>query len=303
MKRLASLILCTCIASLDAQDLSGLILKADYSLINTAEDATGLQDSMTLVNAPYAGAQGVYSNGNYLNSDPDSCVVWTPFLATLFDTVFAIQLEFQPLPPDGVFRPVVVAGDSWRYLILATIGGKFRVSVNDLSNYRDLESPLPVSGQWYTATIIHDQLAERSEFYLDGERVATLDGALNRTMSDGRLSNTHFGAGKAFKGYWRNLKFYGSDPLSAMTFAEGPGTSWSVCPNPTGSLVRIMAPPEGSSRWALFATDGHWVSSGSMEGGDLSIDLAAVPPGIYTLVLQGQAGAWYGTRRVVRLGY
>ena len=74
-----------------AQDLSGLDTAAFYSLIGTAHDATGHYPDMELQNAPFAGINGVFSNGIYINDTlPGGCLISTPAISALYDSVFAV---------------------------------------------------------------------------------------------------------------------------------------------------------------------------------------------------------------------
>ncbi len=98
------------------QDLRFMQLKAHYSFENTASDLTGELGDAILINAPLSN-DGVESLGGYIHqaSGPDSSLVQTPHIEALFDSAFAIQLEFNISGLDGR-RPVFVCGDSWRYL-------------------------------------------------------------------------------------------------------------------------------------------------------------------------------------------
>ena len=57
------LLLFLTISPLPAQDLNDLVPAAHYTMINTAEDALGLQPPVELHNSPFSGDDGAFFNG------------------------------------------------------------------------------------------------------------------------------------------------------------------------------------------------------------------------------------------------
>ena len=97
------------------QDLNDLEPFAHYSLINTAEDALGLQNDMFLVNTIYEGQDGIYCNGVHPLEQGGS-YARTYYMSALTDSKFAVQLEFKIEDLDGQYRCVVACGLSSLYL-------------------------------------------------------------------------------------------------------------------------------------------------------------------------------------------
>jgi hypothetical protein len=66
-----------------AQDLSGLFPFAHYTLINTPNDALGLQNPMLLMNTVYEGDDGIYFNGKHPVVDQGGSWARTHYMSAL----------------------------------------------------------------------------------------------------------------------------------------------------------------------------------------------------------------------------
>ncbi len=78
------------VIELMAQDLTEMEPIAHYKLINTAEDSLGFNSDISLLNAPFQGDQGVFSNGIYRGIDTTGTEIETPIIDALdFDPVNA----------------------------------------------------------------------------------------------------------------------------------------------------------------------------------------------------------------------
>jgi hypothetical protein len=93
-----------------AQDLSGLFPFAHYTLINTPNDALGLQNPMVLTNTVYEGNDGIYFNGKHPVVDQGGSWARTYYMSALLDPKFAVQVEFKIEDLDGSLRCIVICG-------------------------------------------------------------------------------------------------------------------------------------------------------------------------------------------------
>lgn len=269
--------------SLQAQDLGNLIPKAHYTLINTAEDALGIQQPIELVNAPFDGNDGIYLNGIYIASgNPDAGWAHTPFVEALYDSVFAVQLQFriEEIVP-SVYLPVVVIGDGWRYLGLEVRwDSAFLLLLNngivELSELIKAEE-----NRWYEATIIYDQEADQVQFYLDGLLIESINAAIDRPESDGNVSNTNGATGRAFKGNWRNLKIFGSDPISKIDEDFYLSSHLLLSPNPVSDKLRMNYTGTNKYKWSIHDFRGIPVKEGLELSSTHEVDFRSVPAGIY----------------------
>lgn len=283
-----------------AQDLSGLSQVAHYTLIDTPDDALNMQDPMELINAPFAGADGVYSNGNYIGGEPDSCYVATPPLDALYDTSFAVQLEFKLEVLDQKLRAVIICGSSWRYLglmirpdsLFALVVNDSRYAVNDL---------IPRENEWYTLVIVHHQADSLSEFYLDGNLIGSFSQPLVRSGTDKRISNTHGGNGVTFKGYWRNLKVYGAEVVSALPHSQLSNQEMHVYPNPVSSSFRLESPDVSAIEWTIYDLEGQPLLTGPVTANHQDIDVSAISAGYYVLYLFDKNGNPIGRKRMIKM--
>lgn len=275
------------ILSVGAQDLSYLYPVAHYTLINTPDDALGLQAPVTLLNAPYSGNNGVYSNGIYPGGDPDGCIIQTPLFTTLYDSIFAIRLEFNIPVLDGDTRAILVCGGSYRYLgFMVRYDSIFQILYNN-AYYVDITSVFPDENVWHELTIIHHAQTSYTEFYLDGLWIAELNEPFIRPENDGNIFNIHPGTGDTFLGYWRNLKVFGSEFISGEESQPKREVQWNIFPNPANNILFTPLSAFEFSAWTVVNILGIPVLKGTKP--DHEIVISSLDPGIYFLYLTDQA--------------
>jgi hypothetical protein len=217
------------------QDLSNLIPFAHYTLINTPEDALGKNPPIELYEAPYAGLEGVYSNGYYDGTAMDTGLVRTVHMDALYDSVFAVQVQFKTDVLDGIGRSVIICGDNWKYLgLMLESDNSFKLLINNTLIPTTIAA---TSNTWYEITIIHHQNTTWTEWYLDGSKIGEKIESLQRAQDDGGISNTHYGNGVRFKGHWRQLRVYGSEMLSGVTDLSGSQIEIITFPNPASESI------------------------------------------------------------------
>ncbi len=210
MKSLSHFICITLVLSTlfaKAQQLEHRSLLAHYPFTSDLSDATGNHGPAEVINAPIQGAEGIYSNGNYVGSDPDSCQIRTPSISTIDTSDLAISIEFKitEIPSQGM--PIFILGESWRWLG-ANVGfdGNLELVHADAASTTGDAVTL---NTWHTAVVTYNGATSTFAAYLDGSEVLSVTGTHQAPASDKRISNTHGGVGKTFKGNFRNLKVYG----------------------------------------------------------------------------------------------
>jgi len=284
--RYFSLFLCIGLWGLcTAQDLSNLDTAAYYSLIGTGHDATGHYQEMVLQNAPFAGMNGVYSNGIYINDTiPGGCLISTPSISALYDSVFAVRVEFR-IAAFVSAHAVIVCGNGYRYLGL--------MYDNNGSVYTLFNNSWPLLpgvqlevGRWYTLTIIHSMAAETSEYWLDDQLIDTRNGPLMRSDTDDQAGNTNFANGLVFLGHMRNLTIYSDRGIVSEVLKPHRVTPLQVYPNPAGSVL-YLGDDLRSGDWSIYDTSGRLLTSGKLAG-ENDINISTLVSGEYLLqVRQG----------------
>ncbi|MBI5916543.1 MAG: hypothetical protein HY842_14290 [Bacteroidetes bacterium] len=284
-----------------AQNLTSFEPAAHFPLKNSAADLLGMNPEMLLINAPFAGNDGVYSNGNYIGTTADSCLVRTPHLAALYDSSFAVQLEFKLDSLDGKNRPVVVCGDGWRYL-----GFELRYDNKWLLLFNNATYAVPnlsaEAGKWYALTFIYSNADSTAHFYLDGTKIGERSGALERPADDGNLSNTNYGSGLTFKGHWRELKVFKSgQPFTAVSWAAF-AARVKVFPNPTSWGVCIQVETHHANTGLnvrVYSADGLLVLHRAMDGRNCELQFPeSLRTGVYQVVLDAPDGKFF-TKSIV----
>ncbi|MBK7409235.1 MAG: T9SS type A sorting domain-containing protein [Saprospirales bacterium] len=274
-----------------AQDLSGFALVAHYTLQETAEDLTGNQDTIQLINAPFQGTDGVYSFGAYLNNalGEDSTLIHTPKMEVLNDTAFAFQVEFR-LDTIRPGKPIVVAGDLWRYLGMHINSDTTIRAMHNSVLYVTTSVPLNID-QWYTATLIHYKAGNgQTEYYLDDQLIFEIEGQLDHPENDINISNTHFGQGSSYRGFWRNLKVYEAAETSGVSQLRG-RESLAVYPNPFCASFVIKEAQFMGAPYTISDQIGRMVVTGIMDYNE--VRLTGLPAGIYYMRLVSPEGRIY----------
>lgn len=265
-----------------AQDLSSFYTLAHYSMILTAADQQGHYEDIELLNSPYADTNGVYCNGLYINGfNPDGSLVHTPSIRALYDTAFAVRMEFKIDSLPTTIAPVFICGDNWRYLgMMVRWDGLMMYNFNGAS-YTVMGTDVSAN-KWHTATAVYDNRNSMAQFWLDGQLIATHTGTLERPDNDDRVSNTDFGNGFTFLGNLRNLKVYSSEEFLSSTksqLMEAPGL---LFPNPAHNQLSIANAQ--FTQWTIYSFNGSIRSKGKSSAVE-PINVSNLVPGSYLLVL------------------
>ncbi len=263
------------------QSFSDLVLEAYWPLTADASDSLGSYDDLELVNVQGPGPDGIFLNGNYIYGDADSSLAATPPIDWDFDHL-AVALEFKAVDSTGT-RPIFVCGDLYRWLGVQIADGQLELVVNDAS----IASSVTVEpGSWHRVALRWD--TGTAKLFLDGTEVATAtaDSLVHSTVDgDYRISNTHYGVARAFRGYWRRLQVW-SGRLTTSVAQQSSDLVLKVWPNPATERLWVACP--GSGRWHLRVLDlmGKMVHEQVWEGDEaasLSLDRSAISPGCYVV--------------------
>lgn len=267
---------------ISGQDLSSLQPIAWYPLIDSTGDKLHLKPDVTLTNAPFQGAEGVYSNGMYLFSGQSGgCLITSPSIAELYDTTFAVSLEFKIDSFDGESHPIIILGDSWRYLGFSILyDNRLVVEFNGFSN--PLSEPVMEADKWYELTVIYRTADSTASYYLDSVLIDQQSGPLIRGLNDDRISNTHYGVGSAFLGNWRNLKIFGSKNISSSNAPAWTQPAIELYPNPTRHALQISQQEYLYDQWEIINLhQGMPILRGTMKSELTTISTISLPAGAY----------------------
>lgn len=293
MKRLNYLILpilyIGIINGLSAQAIP-LVEVVHFPLINSLEDSLQHVEDLIAENAPFAGADGIYSFGGFSGFNQtsyDTSLIRSLTIPELADTSFGISLEFKLDTLDQMFHPIVVLGLSYRYLSIGTSYNQFTgmdyyyVNLNNGS----IISNIPVSPDvdvWHQLFIYHSRTRATTWFFLDGAAVDTVSGTLEDGGFDYNLSNSDFGGAFAYRGHWRHLRIFRSDVSSSRILENGPAGQFTVSPNPVHSnrVVRIRSDFAGPVKLECIGINGQKYFEKFLPPGPQNIEIRDIPEGI-----------------------
>lgn len=194
-------------------------LLAHYPLQSDDLDATGLNDPMTLINAPFQDG-GVYCNGIYPGGDPDASVIQTPGIAGFDPEWCAVSIEFKMSEYPSSSRPALMCGMSWRWMGVdvrddGTIG--FRRA--GVTTWTTRQVSLD---EWHEVMVAYDGTLDRGTLYVDGDWACDVDYEANHG-DDTNVCTHDGGSGRQFLGLVRNLKVYDepTEPMAASSSTWG----------------------------------------------------------------------------------
>ncbi len=293
-----SILITLCVLTVSAQNLESLDTIVHYTLINTAADQRGNYEDIELINTPYENEDGVYCNGLYINGfNPDGSLVRTPPIDELYDSTFAVQAEFRiDSLPSGV-SPIFICGDSYRYLgMIIRWDGTIMYSIND--TWYQIPSALVTTSEWHTATAVYQTADTTATFWLDGQLIATVSEALNRSDNDKQVSNTDYGMGATLEGNLRNIIVFSSDDILSNTETPVAQSTGYIFPNPTADVIH--AQDIHFTSWTICDMAGKQIAHGNSGNGQ-PINVSTLPEGAYTLFLENKSTRSVSQHRFIKL--
>ena len=268
-----------------AQDLSGLFPFAHYTLINTPNDALGLQNPMMLINTVYEGNDGIYFNGKHPVVDQGGSWARTYYMSALTNAKFAVQVEFKIEELDDQFRCVVLCGLTTfkQYLgFFIQPTNKFTIMLSD-GVFIDVDDINPQENVWYKFTMIYDTVSNNAKFYLGNNLIESANHQLVRVEGDGFVNNYYPSGGYPLKGNWRNLRIYGTEDLTALEEEFDLAAKLNIFPNPATNKLQYEYPVPNPAYWRIMAMNGESLKNGVLVDHENAIALEGLTPGIYFL--------------------
>ena len=195
-----------------SQDTTGYDLLAHYPFQTNATDATGNNPDATIQNAPFSNGS-IYSNGTYNDGSTGqsgSLIVMdgiNGFNAGDFIITFEAKLS------SNTNNFIFISGHFYRWLNLwisysHTLQVDYLTGANADFAYYDTNFAVTVD-QWYQFGLKYTQSDHNLYVYVDNNLVGTVN-IPNGLATDNEIyfGNTHGGAGVAYYGYWRHMKYY-----------------------------------------------------------------------------------------------
>lgn len=187
-------------------------LIAYYPLLTDGNDITGNGNELMLTNAVFQN-DGVYSNGIYYGNNNSGTEILCPKVAGFDFDDFTVSLEFMIEEYPGFRTPIIIAGNSWRWMGTYIEDNKLAFMANDGSVYE--KSGVAVAkNHWYKLTFNYNKNEAKARFYLNGDLVFAKEQLTLNHNDDGIFANQHAGSGETFKGYWKNLEIFNRSHLT-----------------------------------------------------------------------------------------
>jgi len=281
-----------------AQSEDDLYPFAFYTLVNTTEDALGFQPPIQLTNAPFVGENGIYCNG--IIGNQYAGYAKTPFMSAMYDSIFAISVEFNPEVVDHTRRAVLVVGMSYRYIGFEIQNDTtFQILYNNF-HLLPVDNVIPQANTWYSLKIIHHENNHLNKFYLDDQLVGQFVMEFERSNDDGIIISYNPGTATAFQGYWRNLRIYGSEQLTSTFEEKLLNALINIYPNPSTTRISVDSPEIHATQWFISDLCGKYVLSGDMMSLEEELDIRILAPGVYILQLADAAGMPLAIQKFVK---
>ncbi len=263
-------------------DLSEFELKAHYELSSDGADLTSNYDSIAL-DTPIFEFEGIFSRGCYVLNPifGDSCFIQTPSLNSLNESTFVIQLDYRPTEFHG---PIFNVSTSTRHLGMETSADGRLILLTNNATTDTLQNFQLELDTWYNTTVIHNTLDSNTYVYHNEELIFTKKAPLNFAGNANDISNSNFGTGRAFEGYWKDLKVYTSTPLISENHeSNSPSNSFVVYPNPAKEVLNIDMPLISDLKYSIFDINGQLIQNSALK--EKSINISNLNSGFYTLII------------------
>ena len=277
-------------ASLTVEFITSDLL-AHYPLTSDANDVTGNNGPMELVNTPFQDG-GIYCNGIYINSGSlDYCHAITPDLTDFNFESFSIRADFKVTEYPETVRPVFIGGTSYRWIgFILDANGTVSLKYNN-SNIQK-SSVTYALNTWHQALITYDGGNNTGKLYLDGKLACTTEFVLVHG-TDPDIGITDFSVGKVFKGIIKNIMVY--DVVQIPSYLSNNENSVITeyvlkqnYPNPfnNSTTIYFSLPQSGHVNLAVYDITGRKVSTlvdHHLNAGEHKVDWRAdnLASGIY----------------------
>jgi len=186
--------------------LTAQTLIADYPLKADGNDATGLNEAMTLTNTPFENG-GIYCNGIYADGETENYFeASTPPINNFNIKAFTVSVDF--MVTENRTQPVIVCGAGCRWLGFY-LNDDLSVDLfyNNQNRWRgDISYTM---NEWHTLKINYDGAIANA--FLDDNLACSVPLTLEYEVcgdSDTSIGATNFSNGEVFKGYLKNLKVF-----------------------------------------------------------------------------------------------
>ena len=260
MKKLYSIVIA--LLFITQLGLNAQTLLAEYPLVEDGVDATGKNTDMTISKASFQN-DGIYSNGIYYGSDTTGSYISTPQIEGFNFDDLTIKVDFfiDEYPENNI--PIIMAGTSWRWLSAWLDGDKIALKVNNGIFYVVSDVVIPLN-QWQTVSISYSKAEGEAKLYLGSTLVVTIEVEEITNGGNARLVNSDGGIGKAYKGYWKNLKVY--DAASVANIEANLMDNVSI--KPLGNQIQIVVPfTSGDVNLQMFDMSGRNIGEFNLNQG------------------------------------
>ncbi|MEM7371646.1 MAG: LamG-like jellyroll fold domain-containing protein [Bacteroidota bacterium] len=177
---------------------------AHYPLFTDGDDHTGINDSMTLMKAPYN--RGIYATGIYLHNfldpplNPSHAI--TPVLAGLNIHSFRVSFRFRT----HVYQhaPILMGGHSFRWIgAYLEADSTFKMKYNN-SHLASSTSKYKLN-TWYEIVLTYD--GTEGKMFVDGTEIISQPYVIEYGY-DPNFGITDFSTGETFKGEIQSIRVY-----------------------------------------------------------------------------------------------
>lgn len=216
-------------------------LWSHYPLINSVKDLKRQNEDVELLNIPYAGDNGIYSDG--VDSSGANVRIASVRLPQINLNDFIISVEFKldkPAANDFSFhRTILNAGQSTRWLYVT-----YKVdSLNVILGLNNGQSTTILdkieADTWYILTIFYNRTEPAGGIYINDSLFFRVRFDLS-TRNDHVLSTNCRCGIPPLQGYWRNLKIF-HPKTSTGTKAWGLNQpTWNIYPQPLAAHMNKL---------------------------------------------------------------
>ena len=275
-----------------------------YTMINTSADAMGRADNLSIVNAPFAGLEGILIKGSENAEAKEISQFKTGVMEPLRMPEYGVFIEFKLQSLDDQIHPIIMQGadhcvfgvgykydeSKERADICYHINGQFIKSDYDFGLRQD---------EWHNIFYYHVKANAMTYVFLDRILIDSVAGIIEGASYDNVLTNVDAHTNATFEGYLRQLIIYEQVHATTAIDPEFAPVQLEAYPNPVVSELHIKTDYSYSSTLECFSANGSRYFMKSIPAGKTETLIASLPSGI-NVIKTGNVQEGYTTKMIVK---
>lgn len=262
-------------------------LIAHYPFHENGLDSLKINEDAELDNVNFVDSSA-YLDGNYYWDDNMGTHLQVGPITNWDPEHFRLTLDVKiDSLPENSSLPIIVLGSSWRWMFAnVTKEGKIELAIDD--SIMEISDSIINLENW--TSIVFERDSTRGYTRLIYNNTDTLSAQINdiKHHNDLRISASHGGSSRTFKGYWRNLKLFNITDVMTSNLSSTV-SDIQIYPNPVRNFLMIENNNNEKFDASLHTVSGKIINSVNINPfSRQKLITDSYPSGIYYLELKNE---------------